>query len=226
MKLNDIINFILVEIGEFFLEDVSDAGINKDKLYHLIDSSLSIYEKYRPLTKNFNITVLDPIYTFQEDIPEWISSVVPFGYGGLGDIALVTRTNIFEAAGYIPTSSSIMGVTKPISIFRYNKPKLYVNTQGLMDITGHYKYTRDITRVGSIIKDLDLPEVDHSFDDFFDLLKAKTMIAIGRSRRAFTIQDLPLTTDADQIVNEGNELLLKTMEDLGEKSYWWHAIGT
>jgi hypothetical protein len=59
-------------------------------------------------------------------------------------------------------------------------------------------------------------------DEFFDLLQAKFLQAIGRSRRAFTLNDLPITSDAADLVAEGKELEDKAMTDLIENKMKWY----
>ena len=39
------------------------------------------------------------------------------------------------------------------------------------------------------------------------------MIGIGRSRRAFTLNDLPILMDAGEIVSEGRELYREVIEE-------------
>ena len=54
-------------------------------------------------------------------------------------------------------------------------------------------------------------------DEFFEILTGKFMKALGRSRRAFTINELPITMDASELVSEGDEMIRAAEESLVEK---------
>lgn len=53
---------------------------------------------------------------------------------------------------------------------------------------------------------------------FFELLKARMLKSLGRNRRAFTLNDLPITSDASELVSEGQTLEEATMAQMQEQS--------
>ena len=60
---------------------------------------------------------------------------------------------------------------------------------------------------------------------FYELLKAKMMKSLGRNRRAFTLNDLPIASDASELVSEGQALEEATMTMIHEQSKAYLAWG-
>ena len=60
---------------------------------------------------------------------------------------------------------------------------------------------------------------------FYELLKAKMMKSLGRNRRAFTLNDLPIASDASELVSEGQTLEESTMTMIHEQSKGFLAWG-
>lgn len=72
----------------------------------------------------------------------------------------------------------------------------------------------------------DLPTIDYDEDTFLDLLQGMFLKAVGMSRKAFTLNDLPLTTDGAEIASEGLSLEERAMEELkNDKSKFYLAYG-
>jgi hypothetical protein len=60
---------------------------------------------------------------------------------------------------------------------------------------------------------------------FFKLLQAYFLQGIGRSRRAFTLNDLPIIMDASDIASEGKEMESSAMEELKNIQSFHLAMG-
>jgi len=70
-----------------------------------------------------------------------------------------------------------------------------------------------------------LDDITNDDYEFFDLVQAYFLIAIGTNRSNFVINDLPFTTNADDLKSAGKELLDNTIENLkNTDQYWWEAI--
>lgn len=89
----------------------------------------------------------------------------------------------------------------------YRKPDVYANFSGDAEVEAIYQY---------IINPDDTVDVDD--DLFVDLVTALFLISIGRSRRAFTVEDIPISTDATDLVSEGQSLYDTVVNRLMETS--------
>lgn len=52
---------------------------------------------------------------------------------------------------------------------------------------------------------------------FIKLLQGKFLLGLGKSRRAFTLNDLPILMDASEIVSEGKEMVEEAENEIQEK---------
>jgi len=216
----------------------------------------ALYERYRPLTITFNRTALptgnaeatvifgepdsagfiaDPA-TFEafdprvslanrdpSRIPKWISSVVPVNVLTVAGILYLIQETRFTNVG----EQSIMHEPRTF-LWTYEAPILYLTETGGMDITAHYSYVREETfdSEGKIVE-VDFDILDEGADRIFiDLVIGKFLQKVGRSRRAFVLNDLPIVTDASELVGEGIEREREARERLYEQSNWYDAIGT
>ena len=232
-KLSDLISYLLIDTGNFLEDDEQKAlkllRLNTRKIWRLVELELIKYQEYNPVLKNFNLT-LDNSYIFTEDdrygIPDWISTCVPINLKG---------GNIETAGGFNSRASSYYGNVLPWHLrtsiptavpWKYEKPKLYVPFSGRVDVAGIYSYEVELVLddAGKLI-DVTIPDLELKAGTFRSMVEGKFLIAIGRSRRAFTYNNLPIQTDADTLVQEGKEMYDSANEDLLGKNKWWYAIG-
>jgi len=199
---------VLTESGQFIL-DTETLELDYERFARLVRSVLGTYSKYSPFIRKFNRTAQGKEYIdFTADfahpktgevlgIPYFISSAVP----------IRSKSNLspfFQqgAANRLPGSAFGVGsldlVDKDPTPFEYRAPRLHVAYPGLFDIKAAYKHK--VTGTG---ENLEVTTIDEDADIFFDLLQAKFLIALGRNRRAFTLQPLELLTDASELVGEG-----------------------
>lgn len=61
-------------------------------------------------------------------------------------------------------------------------------------------------------------EKSEKLTDFLNLVAAKFMIALGRARRQFILNELPVQIDSQELISEGNELWEATKERVEETS--------
>jgi hypothetical protein len=198
ITLKDLWNTLLIETGQFILQD-KDIEIDTFRFKTLVNRVLALYSKYCPHLKNLWIMVNTRKYTFI-DPPEWIMDLIPL-----------------ELAGIVPyfiRDPWYMEQDKRLFIWEYRKPNLYVEIQGRYDVKAIYYHTLKEDENGEFYIDT----INFTDTLFLDLIKGYFLSALGRNRRAFTLNDLPLTTDADQLVQEGEELIRDTTQNLLENN--------
>lgn len=146
-----------------------------------------------------------------EGVPDWLSDIIPIRILG-------TAHHFLQAGGITSTSrqaSSPYLERKDNFPWEYRKPVLTIGINSELDIIAVYKHKLvSATEDGKIVFRVDT--IDDCSDVFFNLLRARFLKALGRSRRAFTMQDLPITVDASELVSEGTDLEERVMEDLIE----------
>lgn len=226
-------------------------GINTEMFFKgIVRPMCKLYERYRPLTYTFNRTAIasgnaEGVIVFGEDsadpasfsvfdprvgrlsqdpgrIPKWISSVVPVNVlTTAGILYLIQETRFTNVA-----EQSILHEPRTF-LWRYEAPILYVTETGTMDITAHFSYIKfEIFDSNGNIVDYDMEDLDEGKDRIFvDLVLAKFLQKVGRSRRAFRLNDLPIEYDAEALVGEGIELEREARERMYEQSNWYDAIG-
>ena len=78
--------------------------------------------------------------------------------------------------------------------------------------------------VPHVYKDDVIQTIDIENQKFMSLVAARFMITLGRSRRAFLLNDLPFQMDADMLITEGQDLYERTMQDIMTNSSFYLAI--
>lgn len=58
---------------------------------------------------------------------------------------------------------------------------------------------------------------------FFKLLTARFMKGLASSRRAFTMTDIPLLTDATDLMSDAKAMEEEVKKELQENQKWWLA---
>lgn len=207
MTYEDILDLIFVETGQY-ISDLDSTLLDKPKVVRMIKKELATYSRYKPKT------VIKPLSlyngkTFDEtidgEVPRFISSI---------------NTERMQAN---PAATSLFNnIPRPISNYywRYHKPVLYFTfPSGLYETTYlvDYKYDDD----DDLIEGME-PDV---YDNFFtELLIGRFLMSVGRSRKAFTVDELPINTDADAMVSTGESMYEKALNELRINSKFWHAV--
>lgn len=223
MEVAEMFRRVLLESGQFLLE-INGIELDRDRFVVLCKSALGTFNKYDPIEKKFNLDMrTSKTFTFDDDsdpcgIPEWISSVTPVQLTTGSTYNPSSITSVGGLMSYFGSRGSNPYLEEKCTFpIDYRKPTLYLPVEELVDVHAVYFHKfRDEIVEGKKFYYIDT--IDHGFDEWFQLLRARFMIAIGRSRRAFTLQDISITTDADQLVAEGKELERETVEWLYENS--------
>ena len=217
MRIRDIWKRVTVESGQFLI-DPDLIELDVDKFRYLVTSVLSVYNKFVPLDDKFNIEIQSGYhYEFtdsfevegiQYGIPEFIVGVTPIRLLG------VLPFHMQRAFG-AEHEAELVKQTIPI---RYEHNKLYVVTSGVYEV--HAAWYRKIVEeeIDSEIQ-WSVTHLNNDDDLFFDLIRARFQQVLGRQRRAFTLEGMPLTLDASEMISDGEALEEKTMENLENEEH-------
>ncbi|MDK1290186.1 hypothetical protein [Pseudoalteromonas umbrosa] len=229
MTLDELIDYVMTESGEFIVGELETTQINRHRFHLIVKRALAIYSKYRPLVDRQTLTVNAALDLTDQSLgftPEWVSRVVP--------VSDSSTSNMQSAAAFIygnagGLSDPYFATSRPRQIpWEYNKPILSVSgTAGLYDVTMHRHHTLSNIRKDdkNLVTHAEVDSIDYSDDIFFDILVGFFLMSLGRSRRAFTLNDLPVTMDASDLVSEGEDKVNDAKERLTEQSSWYLALG-
>lgn len=218
MTLSELIDVVMVNSGEYIIQTFDRTQLNKKKFWEsIVRPQLTKYAKYKPVTRKFNLYVPGTWYEFSypEDVPVWISSLAPLYNGGL------VASLMAELTG----ESSLR--TPITNLWRYEAPKLFVMYGGTYDTTAHYNYgfTATYNAGNTDVVEVTIPDLGDDDTTFFDMVLGKFMIAVGRSRSAFTLNDLPITMDSADMISAGNDIYSTALEGLYDNAIWYQAYG-
>lgn len=198
MTLKDLLNKSLVLSGQFLMTSVN-IEVNIDNFKDLVKVVLSAYNKYRPFDRTFNINTEQKYYTFINDIPDMIGEITPVRFAG---VPLWYFQDKFT-----------FNLLRPNFIWSYRKPTLYLPWQGIYDVNAVYNQTIIQQEVDGV-EEWVLPYITDEDNLFIDMVVGKFMYALGRSRQAFVLNDVPITTDAAQLISDGNEMYNNALANL------------
>jgi len=201
---------VLLESGQFILKEKVELDVEAFKV--LVNQVLSIYNHYVPIEKHlFKEVNYSRQYIFTdtntvEGVPENIVDLIPVRIWGVYP---------FYLRGYDrPKTYLDIKIEFP---WEYRKPILTVPVSAEYDL--HAIYFHKMREANCIVQ---VDTIDDTHQEFFRLLTGKFLKALGRSRRAFTLTDLPITIDADNLVREGEEMEMKAMENISSNVMKWY----
>lgn len=210
MLLTDIFERILVKSGQFLLR-VDNIELDPTRFKVLVEDALVILNKHRPIDRHVYITVNSPrTYTFSEEldgiIPYSVVDAVPVRPSAVNPYMLNMMGLGSDRNEYMSEKGSVP--------FEYRKPNLTVSFSGDFDVhcIDYYEIISEQDDSGAIV--FSIPELTINESYFFELLRGMFLQTLGRSRRSFTLNDLPIAMDADQITAEGENIIENAMEDL------------
>lgn len=222
MKISDIFKHILLRSGQFIMTQ-SKVELDEDRFVLLVEEALAIYGKHSPIEKHFYIEAHNSrVYTFNEGntfglgVPDEISSVTPIR--ALGVNSLVLRS-LMDASHHPNLDERREFPTE------YRKPHLYLPVSGEFDVLAIYRHkvVKQYNQDGTI--SYCVPTITLRDDALIKLIRGMFLESIGRSRRAFTLTDLPITMDADTIASEGREMIDAATEQIHKEAKFYLAFG-
>lgn len=218
MKITEMFDRVLLMSGVFLMpQDKVELNIQNFKL--LVEMTVGVYNGYVPRDLHARVPILSSRqYTFTDafsangeelGIPEYVIDALPVRISGVVPY-------FFTGEYQRPPQTVTEKVQYP---FVYRKPVLTVPASAEYDL--HLMYFHKVTKVQDS-EDWEVKTLSDADDEFLELLQAKFMMALGRSRRAFTMQDLPITVDASDLVAEGKALEEEAMEEIKEEKGKWY----
>lgn len=198
MTLQEIFDRILIDSGAFLIGS-DDIELDTPKFQTLVRRVLGIYSKYCPVDEMQIIQTNNLAYEFADRIPTWISEVTPVSNPMLLNL-------------YVNDS-----INTPINfVWRYVKPYLMLPLAGTFNVVAVFPHA--ITAVPESVSDLEVLSISDVDDLFFKILTGYFMVGLGRSRKAFTVNEIPITNDASDMVSEGITMITDGQTALQEVS--------
>lgn len=221
MKLDELKSFVLVESGQY-LAPFEATLLSDTEFLRLVSTELAIYNNHKQYKVYKTISVDESgIYEFKstrpdlKDLPVYITDVrAKSGFSG-------NRYNYVRNGG----GTSRVDRYKEGLAFRqednffYNKPVLYLPDSGTYEVCCAYDRWIDSATVGTVT-DADIVNITADDYKFIKLVTAKFMISLGRSRRAFTIEGIPVSFDASEMVSSGEQIYSEVKDSIQETSNW------
>lgn len=219
---------VILKSGQFILAK-SKLEIDIDNFRLLVEDALAVYSKYTPATKRYQIYINYPRqFVFDEyydpdfkSPPDWISSVKPIRTPG---------TSIYGMTGGVSCDISNpynnQELIDPIQApWDYYKPVLTVPYSAKYEILACYNHKiisyMDEENMDKLI--YEVKSITTEDQGFLRLLQGLFLQGIGRSRRSFTMGDIPITADADVIASEGKELETEATEGMRANTKFYLA---
>lgn len=214
MKVEEIWDRIRVRSGQFILNK-SKIELDVDNFKTLVEDALAEYNRSRPYDKTYTVFIGTPRHftftdTFDTDIkriPEQLAEVTPI-------TAFASNPYLYGNAISNP-NNSYTELIDPLQVpWDYKKPTLVVPLSGNYKVVAMYNHqlvqvTEDTGNIFWEVTTISLEDVW-----FFKLLQGMFLQGIGRSRRAFTLSDMPILMDADQLYSEGQQIEEKALEEI------------
>lgn len=227
MKLDEIIDTVLIRSGQIIVDNLDELNLTKKKFVTLIRNEIVKYSKYCPHTERINIQVdgcCGTYYEFTKDsqpygIPRWISELVPISGAN-------TTYELFTRKFFYSTYRNELRDPQTL-IWRYDRPYLYITALGGYDTVAHYDHPMIETRDDkNELTDFELPTIESDKDEIFiDLLTAQFMIVLGRSRRAYKVEGIPMSTDDNELISDGQAMYELAYQRMLDNSAWHHSFG-
>ena len=199
LTYQELTELALLRTGQYIL-DIEDIEIDKDRLELIIKSELQWFSQYNPVRKQKDFILYD-----DKEFTEETDGVIPLNITNI-------RRRRYQA---YPLFNASVGRFATSLRWRYISPYLT------------FQYPKDIYTVDyyapHIYKDEKIDTLDLS-SNFIDLFIARFMISIGSGRASFVLNDIPITTNASDLLSDGKELLQATQDLIRETSSYHLAI--
>ena len=218
MLLSEIVDQVMLESGLFISGDITNLKVTYEQFFTLVKRALGIYDKYKPISRVSRILTNDNAFTFfgdQYQIPEFISSATPTGYGVVNAFSIMNNASMSDG-------------DTPQIVFRYTKPTLITSLSGEYEIRGNYKRRVTVTYCDpeqTKIDDVDISDLDYSDQYFIDLVTGLFLILIGKFRRSVVLNDSDVTFDSGVMVEEGQQLYAQALQNIQDTARWYLGVG-
>jgi hypothetical protein len=216
VKVSEMFDRVLVRSGQYIIKP-KYIELDVDRFRVLVEDACALYSKSRPFDRDYDINFRGNLqYTFTDTfdlelkrVPNWISEVKPTNLGRFYDS---------------PYNSSSVSETIELP-WVYEKPVLTVPYYSMFRVKAVYKHIVESVPVENNTPEYEVKTITVEDDMFFKILQAYFLQGLGRSRRAFTHNDLPITMDADTLAGEAETMLNDIKEEIQNVQKFHLAIG-
>ena len=214
MLVEDMFQRVLDEVGQFLLGR-DDIELAYEPFLTLVRSALGTYNRKVPHVEIFEkridanqvtFTTADPF-----GIPDWIADVVPTNL-------YINTANNYSVLQQLNPMFAPEPQRKSLFPWAYRRPTLTVPYSGTMEITAVYRHGVTVAQTVDSREIHEVKSIGHDAEVFFDLLTGRFLLALGRSRRAFTLDNLPIKLDAGELVAEGQAKIEASDAAMNEKA--------
>lgn len=216
LNIKDIFEEVLIRSGQFILAP-SNIELNIERFRRIVESTLAVYGRYSPHEEHISFYAMASRQVDLSDdriagltqkpwltkAPKFVSDCTPERQVPLG------ITKVFP--GLEPGNNPEL-YDKQQAPFEYRKPYLYLPFSARWDIHACFEHPLYAVTGDDGKTEYFLPTITLSDQAFIDYLMGLFLLGIGRSRRAFTLNDLPITMDASDIASEGKEMRDEALE--------------
>lgn len=216
INIEEIYNNIITDLGQNSYVENSVFELDIAKCLRLTKSVLGLYSRYIPHSGRTIALVINGKYEFLSEPPQFISRVYP------------TSNSVINIGGVFGRFISAPGTTATPFIWKYNSPVLYAQYDGEVEILCVWNHSIKTTVTGTTPHQITTYTIETINDTdylFYELLKSRMMQSIGRNRKAFTLNDIPITSDADSMVSDGKEMETTIIQQIQEQSSSFLAWG-
>ena len=223
MTLDEMFERVITLSGQFLLRK-ENIELDVDRFRHIVESCLGDWNAVKQLRGVLTVSNSSNQHTFIEEchengIPDGIIKIVPIRIFGL--TSSLSSNHLFSSFNTNGWSRNSWLEEKQPFPFIYRKPTLHLYIESEVEVHARWDY-KMIKRVENGNSFWDVPGIRSKDVTFFELLRARFMYALGRQRNAFTMQDLPITMDAQDLISEGLQLEERALERLHQKDKQWY----
>lgn len=218
MNIKEIFDRILLRSGQFILKK-KNIEIDVDNFRILVEDALSEYSGFVPYVKSYRMNFnSNRSFKFTETFdgelgraPDWIASANPIS--SFGSIANVFTPGFPRHPGQ--SVGTVGDLVEPVQApWDYNKHNktLTVAYSAFYKVEAVYEHI--VEKIADTQNEYEVKTITYKDQPFFKILQGMFLMGVGRSRRAFTLSDLPILMDADTLVSDGQEILTQAMEEI------------
>ena len=209
---------VILRSGQYILRP-KHIEIDIDTFRMLVEDTLAIYSKASPHVEKYKIDLVNrrqhvwsvAFDKLDREKPDWISEVTPVRN------ANVPYFSPLNQGQYNQGINRYTEVVEPLEApwdWDRETGTLTVPYSATYSIVACYRH-----RITTFVNDngddvYEVKTIDGYDNVFFKILQGMFLQGLGRSRRAFTMNDLPILMDADQMASEGQSILEEAKEDL------------
>jgi hypothetical protein len=247
VKLTDIVEYCFNRNGQYIVGGLESINSDLARFWTVISQEFYEYERFFPLTKQINIATNRSLTGIYYDFTHDTNNV---GYDASDPDSIVfgeppikitqavpiTTMNVLGTFSMWSQYSPMLGViggnpgtripANRMGIYKYLRPVLYVRESGRYDVHCNYRYQAIETLSSDttpVLTEVELIMHDKEMKLFLDLCSARFLETVGRVRRAFTQDDLQITTDAKELVEEGMKMYEDARTQMYNRQEWYKA---